>query len=100
MCGYEDDQEDRANEIEYVEDISKCTICKKKKIGNDCQKIHIELDSMRTFTHYTCNSCFINLLGALERTTHDITNIQQEYTKYWNDYAIKKHDLKQKKSWF
>ena len=98
MCGYEDDMSE--DTVEYVEDITKCTICQKKKIDDSCQKFHVELDSMRTFTHYTCSNCFIYLLGALERANHDINNVEKEYTRHWNEYAIKKHEIKQKKGFF
>tara|TARA_Y100000590_G_C14918171_1_gene712817 strand:- start:309 stop:434 length:126 start_codon:yes stop_codon:yes gene_type:complete len=40
------------------------------------------------------------LLGALERANNEINNIVSEYQKYWNEYAINKHELKQKKKWF
>lgn len=96
--GYEDEMNE--DTIEYAEEINQCTICRKKKIENTCEKIHIELDSMRTFTHYCCSNCFINLLGALERANNEINNIVSEYQKYWNEYAINKHELKQKKKWF
>ena len=97
--GFEDDKIDMDSEIEYTEEITKCTLCQKKKINEDCQKVHIELDKMRTFTHYCCNDCFIHILGALERTLNTIKNIESEYEKHWNAYAIEKHELK-KKSWF
>lgn len=96
MCGFEDDKLDHDSEIDYTEDITKCTICQKKKIDDSCQKFHVELDSMRTFTHYCCNSCFIHILGGLERTLNVIRSIEQDYQKHWNEYAISKHNIKKK----